>query len=315
MHTLLTEQLEKKQRVEGITIQYPQFTRAMRKIKAAHDSVKVSLYPSSALITGEVGSGKTRIFEEYYKSNIRKWDEPTEWGIQKKMNIVALTLRSPINVNGLLAQLLTAIGDPIPTAGKMQDKQDRLIKLIGDCGVELILVDEFHNIIDADKKKTLIAVANVFKTIINETRAALVFFGLDVPADPRLDSKIILKNSAELHRRVPLNAHLDRFSIKSKAERENFKRLLSSIDEFLPFDEHSRLDSSEYVERFHKASGGLIYSVKRLIDSAADIAITNNKSHIELNDFAKAFELNDFISRDRNGNLRTNPFIDKATSI
>lgn len=295
--------------IDKITVLYPQFNKIIMKIAECHEKVKLVENPPSLLITGEVGAGKTIIFEHYLQQTYKTWEEENEHGIQVKKNILPITLTSALTPGGLIVKLLTELGAPNPGYGKNEsEKLERLFKFLHDCGVELIMFDEFHNMIDRDKKKTLVRVAEVIKDIINNCKVAFILFGLHDPENKALDSRVILQQSSQLSKRVSESHHIKRFPFSTAKDKRDFCRLLQEINKLLPFEESSNLEQPEIAEMIYEATKGLIYSVKKLIDAAAVYAIKKQRKCISINDLSKAFETNEFISRDAFGHKLTNPF-------
>lgn len=70
--------------IENIVIPYPKFNGVLCKIKECHEKSVILKVPPSLLITGEVGSGKTFIFERYLKQNYKEWEEEEDDGIRFK---------------------------------------------------------------------------------------------------------------------------------------------------------------------------------------------------------------------------------------
>lgn len=85
-------------------------------------------------------------------------------------------------------------------------------------------------------------------------------------------------------------------------------RLLHEFDQLLPFEKLSGLSESNTASRIFQATDGLIYSIKKLIEDAAWIALKKHENCIELEHFAKAFAQNKFINEDFKGYAKTNPF-------
>jgi hypothetical protein len=312
MMPMVNDAIEDRMRlIENIVIPYPKFNGVLSKINECHEKSVILKVPPSLLITGEVGSGKTYIFERYLKQNYKEWEEEVDDGIRFKKNILAVTLTHAVTHGELIVQLLSHLGAIKPEHGRNNaERLTRLVQLIKETGIEIIMIDEFHNIIDRDKKKTLFKVSETFKDIINLTGVAFVFFGLDDPRNPELNSTVILENSIQLKKRVPDHVKLERFKFDTGKQQENFKRLLFEFDQLLPFEKLSGLSESNISSKIFQATDGLIYSIKQLIEAAAWVAMKKHENCIELEHFAKAFAQNKFINEDYKGYAKTNPFID-----
>lgn len=302
---------EQKKNYDKIVIPYPKFNAVLSKIKEYHEKSVHYKVPPSLLITGEVGSGKSYLFDQYVKKHYKVWEEETNEGVQIKKNILAVTLAGTTTQGALIVQLLTELGAIRPENGRNDSERlARLINLIKDTGIEIIMIDEFHNIIDRDKKKTLFKVSETFKDIINLAGVSFIFFGLDDPRNPELNSTIILENSLQLKKRVPEQVKLERFQFKTDKQQEIFKRLLLEFDKLLPFEQLSGLGNSNVANKIFHATDGLIYSVKYLINEALWIAVNNKQKCIKMEHLAKAFAKNKFINEDYKGYAKTNPFLE-----
>lgn len=66
--------------------------------------------------------------------------------------------------------MLDALGDGAAERGTAVNQTLRVIKMVNDCGVEIIILDEFQHFIDSDSKIILDSVSNWLKDLINETK-------------------------------------------------------------------------------------------------------------------------------------------------
>ncbi|HDX9587776.1 TPA: TniB family NTP-binding protein [Bacillus pseudomycoides] len=271
---------EKHQKIKDLRIIHPRFKRALDLIQKCHESTKNSKDPQCMLITGVSGSGKSTIFDAYIQLKDRIVYEET----RTRKVILWAEIPSPTTIMSFLETLLEQLGDPFPSKGTKGNKHRRLINLIKDCGVELIILDEFQHFVHPHNKKINYDVSDCFKSIVNQTKVPVVLFGLE-------ESKYVLDCNEQLRRRFSIRYNMSSFGSENQQRIREFTMLLSEFDRLLPFAEPIGLDNPEMVERFFYATDGLMDSIIKIIRDAADIAIEKEQETIYLNDFAKAYNL------------------------
>jgi hypothetical protein len=231
------------------------------------------------MVTSPSGGGKTTL-STMYMSRFPK--RVTEEG--KCIPVLAATIPAPASVKGMVTSLLEALGDPIPDKGTTVTQTFRLYKLLRDCGVEMILLDEFQHIVDFDRLKILATAADWLKNLINNTNIPMVLMGI-----PGCD--IILDTNVQLERRFSSRMMLEPFAFKTKPDQLEFRKFCKALDEKLPFDTRANLDSWETSFRIYWATGGVVGKVMALVRNAAELGIKSNVQNITFDQLAKAYEI------------------------
>ena len=71
-----------------------------------------------------------------------------------------------------------ALGDPAWSSGTVQTLTNRAVKLLKHCGVELIVMDEFHHLFDVDRAKVMTKASQWLKVLIVNTAIPIVVCGM-----------------------------------------------------------------------------------------------------------------------------------------
>ncbi len=284
---------------ERIFIKYPQLKEILKKVDDCHQLAKLSSEPPCLIITGPSGAGKTTISRYFRELQPRR---NTEEGTV--VPVLTATIPCPASVKSLATSLLDSLGDPIPDKGSTVSQTIRLYKLIGTCGVELIILDEFQHIIDRDRLKVLSTAAGWLKNLVNHTGKPVVLMGM-----PGSDRILDADDQNQLERRFSSRLTLDPFGWGEKKLEDDFRKFLQLVDEKLPFNERSRLSSWETALRIHYATGGVVGKVMALIRAATVKVIKNGQTQITLNHLAEVYEEKWGIAeRMRRGSKYLNPF-------
>ncbi len=106
-------------------------------------------------LSGCTGVGKTTIYRTYASKYPRyvTCDRTV-------IPICAVTIPAPATVKAVVSKLLWQLGDPAYDKGSIGKQTIRLIGLIKDCGVQLLILDEFQHFIDRDSAKVLKTVSD-----------------------------------------------------------------------------------------------------------------------------------------------------------
>jgi hypothetical protein len=194
--------------------------------------------------------------------------------------------------------------------GTIGNQTIRLIGLIKDCGVELIILDEFQHFIDRDSEKVLKTVSDWLKTLILDTNLPIILIGL-----PEAEQVLQLKSHSQLSRRFANRYCLSPFDWQSDNGLE-FRTFLHLLESSLPLKEVSNLGSSEMALRCYYASDGVIAYVMKLIRYGTYVALKQGQEKLDLNILGAAFE--HYVYADKSD--KVNPFltdnfdIDKSNS-
>lgn len=265
-----------------IFIEHPRLKKLMRQIEHCREYSKIDedLDPEGMLIKGLAGVGKSKLIERYAEKF-----PPYDVLDRTIVPVLVVTIPQSATVKSLVSELLEALGDPFPDRGSAASQTRRLRKLIKECGVELIIADEFQHFIDKDSDKVLHDVSDWLKVLMDKTRKPIILIGM-----PNCDK--ILEANEQLKRRFTLRESLEPFGWKTAQQQEDFRELLKQIDGKLPFNERSNLADPEMSFRIYYATRGVIGYVMKLLRIAALLALKQSMGKLDASTLAKAFDKN-----------------------
>lgn len=299
----LTE-IQRYQVLEGILIKHSRYKALMAEIDecAFYANHLKTSSPPCIVILGETGAGKTKLVEEWLRETGNQRIETPEGSI---IHYLYISVPTKASIKGTAAALLTTLGDPNAGRGTQWNMVERLHKLITECQVRMIFVDEFQHIVDKETQRVLHAVADFLKDLINQTHVPMVLIGRLGEAEP------VLRVNPQLDRRVGTPLILKPFEWdreRPQATILEFRALMDSIDKALPFDP-SGLSDEEMAYRFYYATNGFIGWIMHLIRHAASRGIKTECATLNLALLEAAYEAR--IAGTSMGNGKVNPFANR----
>lgn len=156
-----------------LLVLHPRFREAVGLLDRCHRASQQGGEPVCGAILGASGVGKTSVVEHYCR--LRPAQE-TDHGTRQP--VLKVTLQPDVRPKGIAADLLLALGDPAWSSGTVQTLTNQAVKLLKDCNVELIVMDEFHHLFDADRAKVMTKASQWLKVLIVNTGIPVVVCGM-----------------------------------------------------------------------------------------------------------------------------------------
>ncbi|MCU4501535.1 TniB family NTP-binding protein [Acinetobacter radioresistens] len=205
------ELLQIIEKVKNIIVIPPDIKKILIEVDEAVIKTQLFGTPLGCFILAEGGMGKTTICKALM-SKYKISEKRIDGAIQQIIPAFYIEVPSPVTVKSLAAHMLEQFNDPTPTIGDTLQLTNRLCKCIETCETKLIILDEFHHLVDLTKtsKRLNQNVASWIKNLVNRTGITFCLVGL-----PEFEN--IIKNDTQLARRFPLSYH--------------FKKLEYSLDQ------------------------------------------------------------------------------------
>lgn len=283
-------------------INYPRIKALADDIERCKRRSATAGSPHCMAMEGHSGAGKTTLIERYMDAYPT---EETEEGT--RVPILYVLTPSPITVKGMVSTILEYLGDPAAHKGTQVALDSRLVHLLRACEVELVILDDFHNLIEAETVYMFSAVSHWLKALIKKSGIPFLVVGVEGRVEP------ILRSNPELSRLFARRETLYPFAWNVKDE--------STIKEFAKFIEHAEraIDTSlttsipriDLLYRVHYATAGIVSNVMSLLRSAQEYALDGGSDVIELQHLAIAFDKD--IAKNVQG--RVNPFPSTAGNL
>ncbi len=255
--------------------------------------------PPCIVILGETGAGKTTLIQNWIASTGLTRQETPEGSIIPYLYVF---VPAQATIKATASVFLETLGDPNAGRGTQWNMVGRLKKLIKECKVRIIFVDEFQHIVDKDTHHVLHAVADFLKDLINQTNVPMVLIGRIGEAER------ILTVNPQLDRRVGSPLILEPFAWDRQQATTTileFRTLMEHIDQALPFDP-SDLGEEDMAYRFFYATNGYLGHIMEIIRRAARDAIKAECATLTLPLLATAYDAR--IARTAMGIGKVNPF-------
>jgi hypothetical protein len=182
--------------------------------------------------------------------------------------------------------MLERLGDPAAHRGNQPSLNSRLSKLIVDCEVELVILDDFHHLIDTKTNRILRTVSDWLKVLIKETQVPFLVVGIEGQVQQ------ILRENEQLSRLFAEQETLTPFqwNAKDQASIEEFTKFILFAEKMVGAVLPTELSRTELLYRLHYATEGVIAYIMNLIRYAQEIVEEKGRSQISMEDLSLAFE-------------------------
>lgn len=259
-------------------IAHPAFVRTVDEMALLHYRWQTSGVCEGLLVYGQHGSGKSTATKHYLSEYPRK----RVGGVTIIPVLLALTPETP-SVLSLSDVLLLSLGTTLPTKGTAAAKLSRIVHFFEVCGVEMLILDEFHHFYDSHRVQEGRRVSDWLKNLMNLTGVCVVLVGL-----PR--SIAVLNANPQLRRRFNAPFHHDEFRFDDAQSQREFRGLLKVIEEKLPVRFETSLADPSMARQMYYATNGLIDYVIKVVDDAIARSGVSPGSVIGNNHLALAFQ-------------------------
>ena len=265
--------------LRNTVIEHVIFQGAIREIARLHQRWIDLKIAEGMLLVAQTGAGKSTTLK-YYRDQFPRFDSPT--GTQIPVLYVA-TPESP-SVRDLAEAILDALGDPAADRGTTRTKTRRIVNFFKQCGVQMVLIDEFQHFADGKYVKEAKRVSDWLKLLIEEVKLPVVLAGL-----PRAIA--VVDRNPQLRRRFGAPFHLRPFGFETLEEQKEFRTVLKKIHSLIPAEcECPPLHGFELAERFYYASLGLFDYVIKVVETAVSKTALAHGGKVTLKVLAEAFD-------------------------
>jgi len=242
-------------------VAYPKALEILGHLMALLKHPRTTRMPSLA-VYGDSGMGKSMLVEKF-KDDYALSTREKPRAPRAKLLVVELAGRP--NERRLFAQILAVLGAPQNPRATIVELERTTVRLLGDLGVQVLVLDEIHNVLAASWREQRV-VFNTLRYLSNELKLSLVCFGI-------MEARQAINGDVQLARRF------DSISLPRWIAGKEFEQLVLAIVRNLPLKEPSVL-TVKGLRRILLASDGVSARIFRMLNDVAIEAIETGMERI-----------------------------------
>lgn len=247
--------------LQSTLVRYPRFNELHADICLCQQATLQAGEPACMALEGVSGAGKSTLARAYANGFPRHEAEDGT-----RIPVFYLETPSPVTVKGMAAHMLAELGDPGSHKGTLQMMNARLIHYLRVCEVELVILDDFHHLIDTETNKILARVSDWLKVLIKETGIPYLVVGIENTVET------ILRANEQLSRLFAVRETIQPFSLDSEADSRTLALFLQYAQEAIGMTFSNELSRPEWLIRVHYATNGVIGNIMNLLRFAVLLA-------------------------------------------
>lgn len=246
---------------DGRIIYHPRFQELHTRITDCLEATAEYDEPECLCLMGTTGVGKTTLVRSYVAAFPRR---ETEWGTRSP--VLYLETPHPITVKGMTSALLDALGDPLAFKGTQPQMNARLQNFLADCDVRLVILDDFHHLIDKQTNRILRDVSEWLKVLIKNTGIVYLVVGIEGEVERILNANKQLSRLFVREYLLPF-----RWQPDEPESITDFARLISYVQAVLEVKLTTAEPWPVLLFRIHLATGGVMSNIMNLFRQAVRI--------------------------------------------
>lgn len=277
-------------------ILYPRLKELHEEIQRCQRLSRIAGEPQCMALEGQTGAGKTSLIRHYASAFPR---QETPFG--SEIPIFYLETPSPATVKTMASAMLEHLGDPAAHLGTIGPLNSRLIKLLQACRVELVILDDFHHLIDTETDRVLAKVSDWLKVLIKETGISFLVVGVEGKVER------ILQANAQLSRLFAARENLLPFDWQPEKQSsiQSFSMFVGTAEKAIGKSLATDVPRIEMLYRIYYSTDGIVGNVMNLMRYAMMLSEDCGCPVLDLYLLSQSFEKR--LAKHMRG--KTNPFI------
>ncbi|MFM2478414.1 TniB family NTP-binding protein [Celerinatantimonas sp. MCCC 1A17872] len=282
MLKLTNQQLNQITNFRECYVEYPQITEIYSIFDRLMFNSTVGGEQESLLLTGDTGSGKTALINNYLqKFSVKKgrWEE---------MPVLNTRIPSRIKEQNTLERFLLDLDDVRSSRVRRTHREGSLtagvIRTLTDKKVKLIIINEIQELIefkDAEERQTI---ANTFKMISEEAKVSFVLVGMPYSS--------LLAEEPQWSSRLSWHRHLSYFHLFKNSEQHkglipdklgkiHFAKFVAGLAGRMGFDDRPNLTCDEILLPLFAVCRGECRALKHFLSDALTNALSESKNTLD----------------------------------
>ncbi|ELK8327118.1 TPA: TniB family NTP-binding protein [Vibrio cholerae] len=268
---LTPKQLEQLKSFETCFIEYPAITEIYSIFDQLRFNHSLGGEPESFLLTGEAGSGKTALINNY----LSRFQSGSTW---EKQPVLSTRVPSRINEQNTLTQFLVDLD--CKSGGRCIRRRNEIalgeavVKQLKRKSVELIIVNEIQELVEFSTAEQRQVIANTFKYISEEARVSFVLVGMPyadvIATEPQWNSRLSWRRKIDYFKLLKAKSHSNRtvsygFDLEQK---KHFARFVAGLSSRMGFDEPPVLTKNELLYPLFAMCRGECRALKHFLKDA-----------------------------------------------
>lgn len=256
------------------------YDRALRNLHRLFNNQRLGGEQPSMLITGESGTGKSSLIKQFKDEVLASQQYP-----KNSCPILSTRVAAKVTLEDTLKGMLINLGMFGYSNNKrhMSDNSltTRLIRCLAECQTQLIIINEFQELMEYKRNNERQAIGNRLKLLTEQTSIPIVFVGMpwaaEITQDPQWASRL-----------SSYRIHLNYFKLSDDPKR--YAKFLKEISSKLPFDKPSHLEQEDIAFPLFAASRGELREIKKLLASACEYAFEEHALSLKKQHLALSFD-------------------------
>ncbi|WP_041412843.1 TniB family NTP-binding protein [Shewanella sp. ANA-3] len=277
---LSPHQIEQLQRFSDCFVMHP----LVKDIFNDFDELRLNrLFQSDQqcmLLTGDTGVGKSHLVNHYKKSVLASQNYGRE-----SMPVLVSRISSGKGLDATLTQMLADLDHfgsyQRRKRGYATDLRKKLVENLTKAQVELLIINEFQELIEFKTGLERQDIANGLKYISEEAKIPIVLVGMpwaeQIADEPQWSSRLVRRRKLEY------------FSLQKDIK--FFRQYLMSLAKFMPFDNPPKLEDKNFAIPLFAACKGENRLLKHLLIESLKIALRKDVKNLDIEHVSDAYDL------------------------
>tara|TARA_R110001583_G_C5668565_1_gene410451 strand:- start:7907 stop:8917 length:1011 start_codon:yes stop_codon:yes gene_type:complete len=277
MYQLSEKQQTDLMQFKNCFVEHPAITQVIEDFERLRANHRLGGEQQCMLLTGDTGSGKSHLINHYKLRFERR-----QKGDAMTCPLLVSRIPSKLDLEQTMIQLLHDMGQFGSEFRKKRSGDigltESLVRLLRLCETELIVINEFQELIEFKSVKERQSIANRFKYISEEAGVPIVIVGMpwaeQIADEPQWASRLICRR------------RLSYFKLSEGPEQ--FVRFLKGLALRMPFKIAPKLEAKHIALPLFSVSRGEIRKLKHLLNEAVAIALEENAETLSQGHLSKA---------------------------
>lgn len=258
-------------------LHHRRFKAAMFQIAELHLRRRTYGAGGGLLLTGLSGAGKSTIVRSYCGEFPRQHQAD-----RTHIPVLLVSVPPSPTARSLAGAILEAMGRKKVYRATAPEKTSMIYELFAKCGVEMVILDEFHHLFYTPTVTAFRDVTDWLKNFLEDTKVGLVGCGLPT-------AEHVVNSNEQLARRFSERIRISPFSLENEEDFHEFRGILKAFGSALPLSAETPLHEANLARRFHVASYGLLDYVVKILEGSVSAATMAGVEQLGLETFAAGF--------------------------